>query len=140
MIAIDEDEKTLHITRGNATQSTYNRLAVKFPIYDFETEETEDYEFQLTDKLTLTVYEKKGYTKNEILTKAYTISELGYDEPTTMPELVLTTEDTNVFELLNKPKTYWYDIVLNDDTTIIGYDEDGGTKFIVYPEAIESEE
>ena len=140
MIAIDEDKTTLHITKGNATHDTYNRLAVRFPIYNFGTEEIDYYEFQLTDKLTLTVYEKKGYTKNEILKKEYTISSLGYESPTTMPELVLDTDDTNVFELLNKPKTYWYDIVLNDDTTIIGYDENGGKKFIVYPETIESEE
>ena len=67
------------------------------------------------------------------------MSDLGYTEPTTTPELVLTEEDTKVFELANKPKTYWYDIKLNGDT-ILGYDPDGAKKMIVYPDYEESEE
>lgn len=133
MIAIGDDNQTIMLTRGDATNTDYNRLAIKFPIYNFDTEETEDYEFQLTDKITITIYEKKGYTKKEILNKEYTIADLGYEEPTTTPEIVLTSTDTNVFELSNKPKTYWYDIVLNDTTTMLGYDENGAKKFIVYP-------
>ena len=135
MIAIGDDNQTIMLTRGDATHEDFNRLAIKFPIYNFETEETEDYEFQLSDKITITVYEKKGYTKKEVLNKEYTISDLGYNEPTTTPEIVLTATDTNAFELTNKPKTYWYDIVLNDTTTMLGYDENGAKKFIVYPSA-----
>ena len=41
------------------------------------------------------------------------------------------------FPLTNKPVTYWYDLVLNETNTIIGYDEDGAKKIIVYPEANE---
>ena len=40
-------------------------------------------------------------------------------------------------ELKNKQKTYWFDIILNDSTTILGYDEEGGKPIIVYPEAEE---
>lgn len=137
MIAIDEDETTIYLTRGDATGTDYNVLAFKFPIWNPDTEEEENYEFKTTDKITFTIFEKKGYTKKEILSKEFTIGSLGYVEPTQYPELVLTSTDTKKFELLNKPKTYWYDIVLNDTTTIIGYDDDGAKRLIVYPEAEE---
>ena len=139
MIAIDSENQAIHITRGNATQDNYNKLAFIFPIYNFDTEEQENYEFQLTDKITFTVYEKKGYTKLKKLQKEYTIEDLGYTESTTMPEINLTTEDTSVFEITNKRKIYWYDIVLNDEITILGFDNNGGKQFIVYPEVMESE-
>ena len=31
--------------------------------------------------------------------------------------------------------TYWYEIELNGDTTLIGYDDEGAKKFVLYPEA-----
>lgn len=61
---------------------------------------------------------------------------MGYASPTTTPEIQLTEEDTKSFDLLNKGKTYWYDLVLNDSTTLLGYDSEG-PKIIVYPEAEE---
>lgn len=134
MIAIDDDLTTIHITRGDATHETYNRLAFYFPIWDFENEEETKYEFQLTDKITFIVFEKKGYTKREIFKKEYTIAELGYVNPTTNPELILTSEDTNKFPPSNKKQTFWYEIKLNDDTTVIGSDKDGDKKIIVYPD------
>lgn len=63
--------------------------------------------------------------------------EMGYASPTTTPEIQLTEEDTKSFDLLNKGKTYWYDLVLNDSTTLLGYDSEGPKKIIVYPEAEE---
>lgn len=135
MVAIDEeDNTTIHLTRGDKTNGEFNKLAFYFPIYNFATGKEENYVFQLDDKITVIVMDKKGYTKSEILKKTYTIRELGYTEPTECPEIPLTAEDTKNFPLLNKKKTYWYDIVLNDDTTILGYDEDGAKKIIVYPE------
>lgn len=137
-MAIDEDGRTLHLTRGDATHEKYNRLAFCFPIYNTRTEETENYKFELDDKITFVVFEKKGYNKPELLKKEYTIRDLGYTEPTEYPELILTEEDTKVFELENKRKTYWYDLILNDTTTIFGYDSEGAEKLIVYPGAEES--
>lgn len=137
MIAIDNEEKTIYITRGDATQEKFNKLAFTFPIYNFVTKQEELYEFQLDDKISFVVVEKKGYTKRELLRKEYTLRDLGYTEPSTTPEIVLTEEDTKVFDLKDKASTYWYDIILNDTTTILGFDDEGGKKFIVYPEADE---
>lgn len=135
MVAIDEDDNTtIHLTRGDKTNGEFNKLAFYFPIYNFAIGKEENYVFWLDDKITFIVMDKKGYTKSEIFRKTYTIRELGYTEPTEYPEISLTAEDTKNFPLLNKKKTYWYDIVLNDDTTILGYDEDGAKKIIVYPE------
>ena len=138
MIAIDNEETTIYITRGDATQDKFNKLAFNFPIYNFETKQEELYEFQLDDKISFVVVEKKGYTKSEVLRKEYTLRDLGYTVPSTTPEIVLTEEDTKSFDLRNKANTYWYDIVLNDTTTILGFDDDGGKKLVVYPESDEN--
>ena len=133
MIRIDDDQTTIHLTRGDATHTDFNRICFYFPIWDDEEQEETKYEFQTTDKITFLVYEMKGYTKREILKVEKTIAQLGYVAATETPELVLTSTDTSKFELTNKPKTYNYEIILNDDTTILGSDEDGDKKIIVYP-------
>lgn len=136
MIAI-EDETILHITRGDATGTKHNVLAVEYPIYNFGTKQEELYEFKPTDKITFTCFDKKGYTRPEILKKEYLVKDLGHIIPVKHIEIPLTAEDTKKFPLTNKPKTYWYDIVLNDTETILGYDDEGAKKIIVYPEAEE---
>lgn len=134
MIAISgEDKQTIYITRGDTPQEGYNIIAFKFPIYNFATKQVEDYEFQLTDKIKFVVYEKKGYTKKEIINKEYTIASLGYERPTTTPTIPLTESETLRFPISNKKQTYWYELVLNGTTTMIGYDNDGAKKFIVLP-------
>lgn len=135
MIAIQEDNKTIEITRGDATQKEYNVLAFKFPIYNVETQQEEDYEFKPEDKISFVVFPKKGYMKEELLRKNYKVSDLGYVSPTTIVELPLTSEDTRKFPLSSKKQTYWYDLVLNDEVTMLGMDEDGASNIIVYPEA-----
>lgn len=134
MITISQDdETTLYLTRGDTTHEKYNRIGFCFPIKNLETGEIENYKFKPTDKITFAIFEKKSYTKKEILKKKYTLKDIGYVKETECPELILTEEDTKKFELTNKKKTYWYDIVLNDTTTVLGYDENGAKKLIVFP-------
>ena len=140
MIKIDEDQTTIHLTRGDATHTDFNRICFYFPIWDYEQEEETKYEFKTTDTITFIVYETKGYTKRELLKVEKTIAQLGYVEPTETPELVLTSEDTSVFPLDNKKHTYNYEIILNGDTTILGSDEDGDKKIIVYPGGTQEDE
>ena len=137
MIAVDSDLTTIRLTRGDATAGLNNRLAFFCPYIDGETGKEELYEIKPDDKISFVVFEKKGYTKNEVLRKDYTLKELGYKTPTTHPELQLDEKDTKSFPLTNKPVTYWYNIVINDVNTVIGHDEDGAKKIIVYPEAEE---
>ena len=136
MISIGEDKRTIYLTRGDKT-SEFFKLAFYFPIWNFETQKEEKYSFQPTDKIAFVVKEKKGYTKEEVLRVEKTLKEMGHVTPTQYPEIQLTEEDTKVFDLLDKKKTYWYDIVLNDTTTILGFDNEGASKLIVFPEAEE---
>ena len=136
MIAIGEDKRTIYLTRGDKT-SEFFRLAFYFPIWNYTTQKEEKYTFQLKDKIAFVVKEKKGYTKTEVLRIEKTLAEMGEVEPTQYPEIQLTEEDTKAFDLLDKKKTYWYEIVLNDSTTILGYDTEGASKLIVFPEAEE---
>ena len=36
--------------------------------------------------------------------------------------------------MIDKKVKYWYNVVVNDDVTIIGSDEDGEKTIIIYPE------
>lgn len=120
MIKFDED-KTIHLTRGDATNDI-NKLVVS----------QEGVSFAANDKLKLIVVKKKGYTSEIVFSKEQTITDAG-DEV----EFELTEQETLQFPLENKKKEYWYDFVLNGDTTILGYDEDNAKRFIVYPGGID---
>lgn len=130
MVAIDND--TIHLTRGDITTGEFNRLAFYLPVSDGKNET--NYKFKLTDKITFVVFNKKGYTKEEIFRLEYRVEDLGYTEPTEIVEIPLTEELTSKFPLLNKAATYWYDIAVNDTMTVLGYDDEGAKKMIVYPE------
>lgn len=116
MIKMDE-EKTIHLTRGDAT-GELNVLPISI----------DNYTFNANDKLTLIVMDKKGYRQEPYIKKDYIVAQAGATF-----NLTLTHNDTKVFPLTNKKKTYWYDLVLNDNTTIYGFDENNAKKFIVYP-------
>ena len=45
-----------------------------------------------------------------------------------------TNEDTKIGDLINKPMEYWYELELNNEYTILGYDESGAKQLILYPE------
>lgn len=143
MIAINpEDNRTIYLTRGDET-SEFFKLAFYFPIWNYETQQEEKYLFQLDDKISFIVMKKKGYTQEELFRVEKTLREMGEPEPTYYPEIRLTEEETKLFDLTNKSQTYWYDIVLNDTTTILGFmiDDDDKTeasKIIVFPEGEES--
>jgi hypothetical protein len=125
MIKIEDN--VIHLTRGDATGTDYNVLAIQFPLSDGSL-----YTFKVGDKIRMTVFDKKGYTRRPILSKEWTVAAA-----TTTPELPLTSTDTKKFEQSNKKITYWYDIVLNDTTTLLGLDDEGAKKMIVYPESEE---
>ena len=137
MITVDKDGTTIRVTRGDATGGYNNKLAFKCPYIDMKTKEKKEMTIKLNDVISFVVYEKKGYTKKEILRKDYTLRQIGYRKETTTPELPLEEIETKKFPLTNKPVTYWYDIVINNKYTVIGYDDKGAKKVVVYPEADE---
>lgn len=107
--------KTIHCTRGD--RGTF-RLNSNVP-------------FKIGEKIKFSIVERKNFS-NVVLEK-----ELIVDEESNEFYITLTSEDTTIGNIINKPKIYWYEIEYNDDQTIVGYDEDGAKEFILYPEALE---
>lgn len=128
MLAVDsEDNVTLHLTRGDRVDN----LSFCFPVSEGDT--IKNYTFKVGDKISFIVKEKKGYNKEEVFRKDFII-----DEETEYPQIILSVEETKWGDIKNKKATYWYDIVLNDDKTILGYDDEGAKKIYLYPEGGEN--
>lgn len=95
------------------------------------------YTFQSGDVVRLNVC-AKNHHENIVLTK-----EVSVDEEVTSISISLSSSDTRIGNLINKPVDYWYEIELNPDSvpqTIIGYDQDGPKIFRLYPEGEEQNE
>lgn len=111
-------DKEIHINRGD-------RLLIDFSIENGK----DKYIFKDGDKIKFSIYEKKGMDKPPILQKIF-IPVVG----STSVEIDISGEDMKIGEMLNKQVEYWYEIELNNDETIIGYDDEGAKKLILYPE------
>lgn len=121
MFHINQDDKSVHLTRGDVAVLEIGTLKA----------DKEPYIFKVGDVVRLTVTEKKRYDL-VVLVKDITVeneSELVY--------ITLEKNDTKLGEIIHKPKDYWYEIELNPDTipqTIIGHDLEGPKVFRLYPE------
>ena len=92
------------------------------------------YQFQPGDIVIFTV--KKNLKKAE-----YNIRKIITPAPgTDIVEIPLTKADTTIGNLISRRQTYYYDIALGDDQTVIGFDNTTGAKyFYLYPEASNDE-
>ena len=93
------------------------------------------YTFKANDILRLRVFEKKNHS-NIVLSKDTVVTE-----ESSIVDISLTSEDTKIGEIINKPVDYWYEVELNPETapqTMIGYDEDGPKIFRLYPEGADA--
>ena len=86
------------------------------------------YQFQIGDEIKFNIYEKKGYDKTPLLSKTFVVDTADYELTIT-----LTEDDTTFGDIPNKETEYWYDITLNEDLTVVGYDESGAKLFMMYP-------
>ena len=99
-------------------------------LIDFDIDNGSDkYTFKDGDKIKFSIYRKKEMDKPPVLQKIFT-PIVG----STSVEIDVSGEDMKIGEMLNKQVEYWYEIELNDEKTIIGYDEDGAKRLILYPE------
>ena len=112
MFKIENDE--IHLTRGD-------KCIIGLSI--------SGYTFKQGDYILFKIYRKKELNKEPVLPKKVTV-----DSETTEVEIKLTSEETKVGEPANKVEEYWYEIELNGEQTIIGYDENGPKKLLLYPE------
>lgn len=111
-------DKEIRINRGD-------RLLIDFDIDNG----SDKYTFKDGDKIKFSIYRKKEMDKPPVLQKEF-IPTVG----STSVDIDIPGSEMKIGELTNKPIEYWYEIELNDEETIIGYDEDGAKKLILYPE------
>lgn len=127
MFIIDEDGTTLKVTRGQSGTITFGAL----------TPEGEPYTFQVGDILRLNV--TKVNKENSVVMSVDTIIQ----EATTEATISITSFDSKIGTVINKPTDYWYDIELNPDSAIaqmlLGYDDEGPKIFKLYPESVKEE-
>lgn len=121
MFKIDKTTKQINITRGDI-----GCIEVKA-----KNEDGTDYTFQVGDIVRFKVFKKKDCGLVEIQKDVEVITA------GTSVEINLTSADTKIGDIINKPTTLWYEVELNPNTnpqTIIGYDIDGEKQFVLYPE------
>lgn len=87
------------------------------------------YVFNQGDQITFSVYKKNKLNENAVLFK-----EVEAIPNTDSIDINCTSEETKLGDLINKPIDYWYEIELNNEYTILGYDEDGAKVLKLYPE------
>lgn len=117
--------KTIHLTRGDA-------VTIKISAFNGDSK----YTFYTGDVVRLNVFKAKDCGCVELR------KDVNVEEECEAVDIALTSEDTTIGEIINKPTKYWYEVTLNPETneqTIIGYDLDGAKEFILYPEANEKD-
>lgn len=120
MFVIDED-KTIRLTRGDIASIDIEAV----------NQDGDSYTFKNGDVIRFKVTERKN-CENIKLCK-----DIIVQSDTTTVNLSLSSDDTKLDDLINKPTKYWYEVELNPDSqpqTIIGYDQDGEKLLILYPE------
>lgn len=123
MLYFDTKTKQIQLNRGDSADMTITAKDTS----------GQDYTFQVNDVIKFKLSEEKK-ENNVIIEKSITIQE-----ETTSVHLYLSSSETKIGEIINKPITYWYEISLEknngDVLTIIGYDKQGAKEFILNPEA-----
>lgn len=97
-----------------------------------QNEDGSSYEFRKDEIIRINIFKNKDCS-SVVLSK-----DIIVDKPSTSVTIPLTSKETTIEDVINKPKIYWYEIVLNpgeNEQTVIGYDLDGAKEFILYPEA-----
>lgn len=116
MINIDaEDNNHIYVTRGDNL------------VLDLKIPEGEGFHvFKPTDIIKFGIYEEKGFDRPAILLKEFEAVE----ESDTF-RISISSLDMKIGELINTRKKFWYEIQLNNNQTLVGYnlekDEETGT-------------
>lgn len=116
------ENKEIHINRGD-------KLLIEFSIDN----ENEKYIFQKDDKIKFSIYRKKEMDKPPVLQKEFTPA-VG----TTSVDIEVSSQEMKLDDIKNKAMEYWYEIELNGNDTIIGYDDEGAKKLFLYPEGADN--
>lgn len=127
MFKIDADGTTLKVTRGASGTLTFGAIDP----------EGNPYTFSAGDVLRLNVT-KEGRENMVVMSVDSIVPEDSQEVA-----LSVTSFNSKIGTVINKPTDYWYDIELNPDSSVaqmlLGYDEEGPKIFRVYPESIKED-
>ena len=120
MFKVDKDDKTtIKCTRGDK-----GSIIVRKKIRDGEYEP-----YYPNDKVAFSI--KNNFGDSEVVLRKI----IEVKEKCDFVTFDFDKNDTSIGELISSPQKYQYDIAVNDDITILGYDDETGPKyFILYPE------
>ena len=113
------DGTTIKVNRGDVLNFSLS----------IEKDDGTTYTFVEGDKVIFSVYNKNKMSDNAVLLK-----EISATPETTSITISCTKEDTQIGNLINKPVEYWYEIELNNEYTVLGYDDNGAKLLMLYPE------
>lgn len=124
MFKIDNNDKTtIKCTRGDKGSITIRK----------KTKEGMIEQFYKNDVVIFSI--KSNFGENApILRKKIVVTE-NCDSVT----FSFDKNDTSIGELISKPTKYQYDVAINEDMTILGYDEEGAKIFMLFPEGSNDE-
>ena len=120
------DDNSIYLTRGDIASIQITAL----------NSSGEEYLFKNGDIVRFSIFEKGRYDSLVLRRDVEVTTE------TKFVNINLSGNDTKIGELINKPKSYWYEVELNPDTapqTIIGYDNNGPKILTLFPEGVEPE-
>lgn len=111
----------IEINRGDILEFDYD-------IDNFE----EKYVFQSGDSLKFSIYGEEAMDKEPFVQKKFdaTVGE-------TSVHIVVSGEEMKIGEYINEPVDYWYEIELNGDRTVSGFDNNGAKILTLYPEGFD---
>lgn len=117
MVLIDE-KLNINVNRGNVLPLSINT----------KDKNGNNYVFQEGDVVRFKIFKKKDYNSVEVQ------KDVEVTEPTEIVDIVVTSEEMKIGEIINKPVEYWYEVELNPDTeytqTIIGHTKEDGPKIL----------
>lgn len=123
MIKYDKFTKQIQINRGD---STTFRVSAKDSAGN-------TYTFKVGEKVKFAITERKN-EDNVVFSKEITVDTEG-----AIVNIPISSEESKIGDIINKPVIYWYEISVltlnNEIQTIIGYDDNGAKEFILNPEA-----
>ncbi len=90
--------------------------------------QVDNYEFTLTDKLYFRIYEANGFEDSYLLEKSI-VPTAGSNIAT----FAFTSADTDFGGDTSEVVEYWYEIKLNNEIALAGYDTAGPKIFTLYP-------
>ena len=127
-IKYEDNEETPNVYWYDKANNVLYDAEYNKSLVDINTLHIVYYEFQVGDKITFNVYLKNGYDDVPELSK-----DIIVETAAESIDIPLTEEDTTFGTIYNKPTIYWYDITLNNDMTVVCYNEEGPKEFIQYP-------